>query len=301
MTATVTSDVLKVGLINLGGQEHEVFVSAKSAEREGVTPRPFFMLDDKQKFLNKDAKDTFNSDYYKTDKVLYIDNLSRVSEVQPQELKVKQIHDSYEVEVPEGTSAEEVVEALKGSGVPVSEELTKAVGQIVGPEYSPRMEEMNFEDPIGAKEIEEMSEKSAIAVENAVAQMKVAEDTPIHLVTSHSSTPFDLTKVYSQAISESTPTMPEEYILVREYDHVVRDFDGDVKAYLASGGKKTQRHKWETLHVTNGDVDNAVQIGEKKLLWYKFGAAAGEGHRLLPELPVYRIRNGKPVRVKSIK
>ncbi|AMM45089.1 hypothetical protein SP15_281 [Bacillus phage SP-15] len=267
MSATLVGDNIKVGKVNLGGQEFDVLVSANT--REGVTPRPFILQDDKKRFLDKGAKDTFNSEFKNTDKVLYLENLSRVAETQVTEtseesIEVKIVDDKVIVDAPESATKEDIAKAVAEAGVEVDGE---------------KIDEALITDQDSLPKV---------------------EDPKVHVVTDHSSTPFDLSKVYSQAVSESTRSLPEEYILIREYDHAEREYGGDVQAYLDAGNKKTDRLKWETVHINTAEGTQA-QIGEQKKLWYKFNAAAREGRKLLPHLPIYRYRDGKVVRVKSIK
>lgn len=244
--STQVSEMIKVGSVVLEGEVLDTYVSAKSANREGVNPRPFVLQGEKQRFLNKEAKDTFLESHYKTDKPLQLENLSRVK-----------VH------------TEGFNETLDKISV-ISREST---------ELRTAVEKAD-------KELES-SQKS--------------DSSPVAAVVDHPSTPFNLSTVMSEARKVSGRELPTECILVREYDRVDREYSGDEDRYYADGNKKIHRHQWEILHITEGTVESGVQIGELKKLWYKFNAAASEGRRLYPDLPVYRYRNGRVVKVRKIK
>lgn len=219
MAVTLIDNTEVVGQVSLESQVFDVRVS--SNVREGTSPRPFILKDDKKSYLNKDAREVFTNEYFRGEEVLHLENLSRVRSHTD---TVEEVHN------------EEVIEQ---------------------------------------------------------------DDLNLHVVSSHSSTPFDLSKVFDQAVRESNGNLPQEFVFIKRYDQVKEDFDGDLDAYLAAGLRKSKKLKWEVLHVTGGKIDGGVRAGEPKKLWFRFSSATNACKKQFPDLPVYRHRKGKTVRVKK--
>ncbi|WJZ23452.1 hypothetical protein LIS04_24 [Listeria phage LIS04] len=243
---TVNTDFLQVGMVVLEGSEFETYVSAKSAQREGVTPRPFILQEDKQRFLNKEAKETFLESHYNSDVPLHLENLSRVK-----------------------TTDEEFNDTLDKLTVISTESNNSLDSEVVRADEDLKSDQKKIETPIAA-------------------------------VVSHPESPFNLSTAIEQA-RKVAGKLPTNCILIKEYDRVEREYSGNEQAYYEAGNKKSHRHQWEILKISDGKEENGVQIGELKKLWFKQSAALNEGHRLYPDLPIFKYRKGKLKKVNKVK